>query len=134
MIDIEYELYNEIYEAVMAEFPDVNMTSEYVREPSKFPSVSFVEVDNTTMAPAWSTHEEEEYASILYEVNIYSNKSVGKKSECRKIFNLIDQIMVKKNFNRNMCQPVPNMLDSTVYRLLGRYSGVVSKDKALYRR
>ena len=38
------------------------------------------------------------------------------------------------NFTRTMLEPVPNQDDATIYRMLGRYRAVISKEKTIYRR
>jgi hypothetical protein len=70
----------------------------------------------------------------MYEVNVYSNKTKGKKSECKAIAALIDNELATLGFSRTMLQPIPNMDDATIYRMTGRYTAVISKDKKLYRR
>jgi hypothetical protein len=70
----------------------------------------------------------------MYEVNVYSNKKSGKKSECKKIISIIDEEMSALGFTRIMLQPIPNMDDATKYRMTARYRAVVSKDKVIYRR
>ena len=70
----------------------------------------------------------------MYEVNIYSNKTSGKKSECREIASLLDNEFATLGFSRTMLQPIPNMDDATIYRMTGRYTAVISKDKAIFRR
>jgi hypothetical protein len=70
----------------------------------------------------------------MYEVNVYSNKTVGKKSECIEIIALIDEEMLAMGFSRITLTPVPNENDSTIYRMVGRYRAVVSSDHIIFRR
>jgi hypothetical protein len=70
----------------------------------------------------------------MYEVNVYSNKTIGKKSECKEIAAIIDEQMLALGFARTMLQPIPNLDDATIYRMVGRYSAIISKDKLLFRR
>jgi hypothetical protein len=76
----------------------------------------------------------ENHVSVMYEVNVYSNKNSGKKRECKAIAALIDSEFAALGFTRSMLQPIPNMDDATIYRMTGRYTAVISKDKKLYRR
>jgi hypothetical protein len=73
-------------------------------------------------------------ADVTYEVNIYSNKSSGKKSECKAIATLIDNEFATLGFSRRMLQPIPNIDDATIYRMVGKYRAVVSKNNEIYRR
>jgi hypothetical protein len=134
MIDVENEIFSKVAESVKTAYPTVFMSGEYVRTPPKFPFVSLVEMSNTAYDRTQSSGGLENHASLMYEVNIYSNKKSGKKSECKAIAALIDNEMATLGFSRTMLQPIPNMDDATIYRMTGRYTAVVSKDKKLYRR
>lgn len=134
MIDIENEVFNTVASAVRAVYPDIYMVGEYVKTPPKFPCVSLVEMDNQSYQPTEDSGSSENHASVMYEVNIYSNKTVGKKSECKAIAALIDEQIMALGFARTMLQPIPNLDDATIYRMVGRYSAVISKNKSVYRR
>ena len=71
---------------------------------------------------------------MTYEINIYSNKASGKKSECKSIASLIDNEFATLGLSRTMLQPIPNVDDATIYRITGRYRGVVSTDYKIFRR
>jgi hypothetical protein len=134
MIDCENEIFSNVAKAVKAAYPSVSMSGEYVRTPPKFPFVSLIEMSNTAYDRTQTSGSLENHASLMYEVNIYSNKKSGKKSECKEIATLIDNEMATLGFSRTMLQPIPNMDDATIYRITGRYTAVISKDKKLYRR
>ena len=134
MIDLESEVFDVIGRTLEVAYPSATIKGEYVRTPSKFPFVSFIEMSNTVYDRTQSSGGVENHASVMYEVNIYSNKKSGKKSECKAIAALIDNEMAALGFSRTMLQPIPNMDDATIYRMTGRYTAVVSKDKKLYRR
>jgi hypothetical protein len=134
MIDVENEVFNSVATDVRAKYPDVYMVGEYVKTPPKFPCVSLVEMDNQSYQSTEDSGGSENHVSVMYEVNIYSNKTAGKKSECKAIAALIDERMLALGFARTMLQPIPNLDDATIYRMVGRYSAVISKDKVIYRR
>ena len=134
MINIEEEVFNDVATEVRAKFSDVYMVGEYVKSPPTFPCVSFIEQDNYIYTKTQTSLSDENHCQVMYEVNVYSNKTVGKKTECKHIMALIDNAMLKKGFTRTMMQPIPNIDDATIYRMVARYSGVVSKDKQIFRR
>ena len=134
MINVENEIFNIIAKAVRNAYPQAYVIGEYVKSPAKFPCVSIVEIDNYAYDKTQTSGSLENHANVPYEVNIYSNKTGGKKSECRDIASLIDNEFATLGFSRTMLQPIPNLDDATIYRMLGRYMGVVSKDKIVYRR
>ena len=134
MINVEPEIFNIVAKAVRNAYPQAYVVGEYVKSPSKFPCVAIVEMDNTAYDRTQTSGSLENHADVTYEVNIYSNKTSGKKSECREIASLIDNEFATLGFSRTMLQPIPNIDDATIYRMLGRYRGVVSKDNVIYRR
>lgn len=134
MINVESEIFNIVAKAVRNDYPDVYISGEYVKSPPKFPAVSLIEMGNSTYTKTQTSDSVENHAELMYEVNIYSNKKSGKKSECKAIASLIDNELAALNFSRTMLQPIPNMDDATIYRMTGRYKAVVSKDSKIYRR
>lgn len=134
MIDIENEVFNRVATRVREQFPDIFITGEYVNSPSSFPAVSIVEADNSTRVDTIDSGSNENHANVMYEINVYSNKTTGKKSECKSIMALIDEEMLSMGFSRSTLTPVPNEYDSTIYRMVGRYKASVSSDFEIFRR
>ena len=134
MINVESEIFTIVSKVVREKYPSVFISGEYVRTPSKFPFVSLIEMSNTVYDRTQSSGGLENHASLMYEVNVYSNKKSGKKSECKAIASLIDNELATLGFSRTMLQPIPNMDDATIYRMTGRYTAVISKDKNVFRR
>ena len=134
MIDIENDVFDTVAAKVRAKYNDIYMVGEYVKTPPKFPCVSLMEMDNQTYQLTEDSGSVENHVSVMYEVNIYSNKTVGKKSECKAIASLIDEQMLALGFARTMLQPIPNLDDATIFRMVGRYSAIISKDKVFFRR
>lgn len=134
MIDIENEIFTKIATALREKYDGIFVTGEYVQSPSSFPCVSIIESDNAVYRNGISSTETENYATLMYEVNIYSNKKVGKKSECKSIAKTLDTIMASLNFTRMLLNPIQNFEDATIYRICGRYRAIVSKENVIYRR
>ena len=134
MIDIEKDIFNIVAKAVRNVYPNIYISGEYVKSPPTFPAVSLVEMDNSVYTRTQSSDNVENHADLMYELNVYSNKQSGKKSECKAIASLIDNELATLGFSRTMLQPIPNMDDATIYRILGRYRAVASNDKKIYRR
>lgn len=134
MIDVETELFSEVEGKVREKYPDIYMTGEYVKSPSDFPCVSLVEVDNATFRNTQTAEGKENHAAVMWELNVYSNKTKGKKAECKEIIAFIDELLMERNFTRIMLEPVPNQDGATIYRMLGRYRAVASRDHIIFRR
>lgn len=134
MIDIETEVFGIVSSDVRLKYPKVYMTGEYVKSPPSFPCVSLIETDNQVYRNTRDSGCIENHAQIQYEVNVYSNRTSGKKAECKEIISLIDSKMEKLGFTRTFMNPVPNEQDATIYRMIARYRAIVSKNKTIYRR
>ena len=134
MIDIESELFTSVAEAVRETYPSIYMTGEYVKTPPSFPCVSLIEIDNVIYTNGRDSGGIENFAQVSYEVNVYSNKTSGKKSQCKAILAIIDTEMESMGFTRTLMNQIPNEDDATIYRMVARYRAVVSKDKVIFRR
>lgn len=134
MIDIENEIFTMLKTRLSSEFPGIFVTGEYVAAPPKFPAVSIQEVENDVYRRSQDSGSMENHDMITYEVNVYSNKTSGKKTECKAIAKIIDYELLQKGFTRHMLFPVPNVNDASIYRITGRWMCIVSKDKMIYRR
>lgn len=121
MKDIETFIFTPIAADLRAEFPGIYVTGEYTNKPSSFPHVSIEEVDNFTSTKYLDSSCKEKISSVTYQVSVYSNKTVGKKSECRKILGFIDDRLIGLNFKRISMTPVPNEADTSIYRLVAMY-------------
>jgi hypothetical protein len=134
MIDIENEVFDRVAKRVREQFPDIYMAGDYVKSPSSFPAAFLVEMDNSIRTSTVDSGSNENHVDVMYEVQVYSNKTVGKKSECKAIMALIDEEMTAMGFVRSTLTPVPNEYDSTIYRMVGRYRAAVSADHKIFRR
>lgn len=121
MIDVENQIFTPIAANLREDFNGISVTGEYIRQPATFPHVSIVEQDNYITLMHLDSSEIETYATVMYEVNVYSNKTKGKKSEAKDILSKIDKMMYSFNFIRTSCSPVPNLENATIYRLTARY-------------
>lgn len=134
MIDIENEVYSGVYNVVKERYPNIFIAGEYVAAPAYFPCLTLVEVINSVYMVSSTNDEIENHSLVTYEVNVYSNKTTGKKTECKNIIKLVDDKMASFGFVRRFLQSVPNINDATIYRMFGRYQAVVDKNKTIYRR
>lgn len=133
MIDIENKIINDITVAVRNEFgsdyPNLTCLGEYVDVPSGFPCVTIVEEDNYVYRNSQDENTENN-ANVMYSVNIYTNNINGKKQLAKKIADVVDGVMSGYSFTRMTRTPIPNE-DRTIYRIVMRYSAVVSKGMAV---
>jgi hypothetical protein len=134
MIDIENQIFEKISTALRAEFNPIFVSGELVKAPATFPAIYIEERANSAYQRTQDSGGLENHASLMYEVNVYSNKQTGKKSQCKEIFKIIDNEFQKLGFTRTLKEPIPNLESGTIYRMVGRYTAVVSADERIYRR
>ena len=75
----------------------------------------------------------ENAVSVMYEANIYTNTVGYKKSEAKDILKVVDDEFSKMGFARILCNPVANLSDATIYRIVARYQASIDKDLWVYR-
>lgn len=131
MIDVEFAVYNAVVSELRMMYPDVFATGDVSSSPAKFPAVSIVEINNSVFLPA-RTKNIENAVSVAYEVNVYSNKIGYGKVEAKEILSVIDNSFQKLGFTRTFCNPVQNLEDTNIYRIVARYEAVIDKDFWIY--
>ena len=126
MIDIENYVFNNISKELRKKFQNIFVKSEYVKNVSEFPCVFINEKTNAVLQ---ETSDEiiENHVNLMYQVDIFSNLTSGKKAECKKILKIVDDGMVKMGFVRILCEPIENLEDATIYRITARYSAIVGR-------
>ena len=131
MIDCENEVYTRIAKVLRGKFPVIDIDGDYVKAPSSFPHVSITQSDNYVISEKMTGSAEQ--AQVMFEINVYSNKTEGKKTECKAIMKVIDEVLFRMNFKRLALTPVPNLEDATIYRMVARYRAATD-GKYFYRR
>lgn len=127
MIDIENDVFEVVADAVRAEYPDAYITGEYNDSPATFPAVTIFEGDNS-IVDRMRTENIENAASVMYEINVYSNRVNGRKAEAKEISNLIDDVLTSRGFTRMTRTQVPNLANAKIFRIVSRYRAYVGPD------
>lgn len=126
MIDIENLVLNNVKTALITEYPNINVVSEYLNAPASFPCVSVVEEDNSVYQRSQDSDNNENHVKVMFSVNVYSNKTTGKKTEAKAIMKVVDSAFSSMKFTRTMKQTVNN-IDTSIYRYTARYEAVIGK-------
>lgn len=134
MIDIENEVFTRIKKHVTAEIEGAHVKSTVENVVSHFPCVFVYESDNYALTDTATTGTSENHAVVTFTVEVYSNKSNTKKTECKKILSIVDRSFDGIGFVRIACNPVPNQFDGSIARYIARYRGTVAKNKTIFRR
>lgn len=132
MIDIESIVFSTVASALREKYDGIFVSGEFTDLPAKFPAVTIVESDNSIVQRMRTTHIENAI-NVMYETNVYTNTVGYKKSEAKDIMETLDEEFTKLGFARTMCNPVANLQDATIYRMVARYEATVDKDLWVYR-
>ena len=132
MIEIENEVFTKCKNALQNVYGEaIFLSGEIINSPPEFPAVMIEEKDNYNYLDSISSLHKENHVIVFVEIQIYSNKKAGKKTECKKIASIIDMVMQNLGFNRTMNQPVTNIANPAIARRIMRFRGLVSKEKYL---
>lgn len=132
MIDFANEIFNTVAVPVRAKHDGVKVIGEYTRQPSVFPTVTLDETRNVTVAKLEDSSNEETYAGLTYRLQVFSNKTSGKKAEARAIFATADKVMLGLGFRRITYTTTPEIYESTIYSITATYEGVIDANGVIY--
>lgn len=134
MIDFQNEIFTTVATVVRSEHEGTTVTGEYTRSPSKFPTVTLDEIENITVGSLVDSSKEERYSGLGYRLQVFSNKTGGKKAEARAIFATADKQMCGLGFRRVTYSTTPEIYESTIYSITATYEAVVDLNGVIYKR
>ena len=134
MIDILNEIFTAVAAPVREAHPGVMVTGEYTRQPSKFPALTLDEIQNVMVDRLEDSSDQETFSALTYRLQVFSNKSSGKKAEARSIFATADNVMRCLGFRRVTYTTTPEIYDSTVYSISATYEAVADVNGTIYKR
>ena len=120
MIDIETKVYSPIATALKAEYSGIFVTSEPTPIPEKPLVVGIVQMDNYMSINRLDNSGRERFSTLMFQVDVYSNKQTGKKSQCKEVIDFVDKMMFDLNFTRLSLTPIPSP-ETGYYRYTARY-------------
>ena len=128
MIDIESYIVTALTNAIHEKYPEAVVIGDYIEELAKFPTVTITEIRNATVRRMQDDEPTEHYATISYEINVYSNERIGKKEIAKDIIDICDGVMIGLKFVKGLTRRLP-AIDHlrTVYRMYARYTAVVGE-------
>lgn len=118
------QIYTRVRTAVLAVASTAFITSTYTPTPSKFPAVFVREVGKFTPTKCISLGNTEDVKEVTIEVQIYSNKTSGAKTEADGILSAIETALKTAYFYEISAAPIDNA-DSSLYRLVARFRRIV---------
>jgi hypothetical protein len=134
MIDYQNEIFTAVATAVRAMHTGAMVIGEYTRSPSQFPAVTLDEIENVTVPALVDSSDEERYCGVTYRLQVFSNKTAGKKAEARAVFSTADAVLFGLGFRRTTYTTTPEIYDSTIYSITATYEAIIDADGVIYSR
>lgn len=133
MIDIMSQVFTRFKADITEKYPKCRVINEYVRVPSKFPTVTFEETKNVTPTSLYDSSMRQKFATLRYRVRIFTN-SETKQNDARQIFKVADDSMWAMGFNRRFYSPRPEIYQGTIYEIEVTYECTVDENGTIYRK
>lgn len=125
MVDIENEVFNRVAQALRKEFTGIQVYGERLATMSRFPAVILIEDDNARPQGTMSLSNDPQLsADLMYTVEIYSNLTSGKKSEAKRIREVVAREMNDMGFTQTYSNPTDNV-DRTIFRYTLRFTKTI---------
>lgn len=134
MIDFENQIFTMIVKSLRSKYgKGIFVTGENVSTIQKqFPAVSIIQKSNDILFQTRTMENNENHATVMIEVDVYSNLEKGKKQQAKEITALINDIFVEHNFVRIFSEPLDNLSDMKIYRIKSRFKAVIGKNGMIY--
>ena len=129
MIDVENLVFNTVYDAVHAVYPDVNVEKGFNEELATFPCVVIRETNNVPVQRTITDDCAENHTQITYQVDVYSDKAGTARTECKELLKVVDDAMTdvsSMKFRRTHTSEALN-IKRTIFRQYARYTVIVGK-------
>ena len=131
MIDYSNEIFNDAATVLRNTVDGITVIGEYVSSPTSFPTVTIDEISNVPKHR--DSAKTEKYATVRYRVQVFSNKSSGKRVEARSIFNVIDTRFTELGFVRKTYTTTPDVYNSSVYQITATFDAVIDAEGVIYK-
>lgn len=131
MIDYEVKIFNRVHATAAPLCANKKFVSTIISEaPTAFPAASLIELDNRTVQKRQSSTPTENYAHIIYQLDVYATS----KAKCREVYAAVDSTMLGMNFSRTSGRYIDNAQNTKVFRYTARYEAEIDQDGNIYRR
>lgn len=134
MNDFVNEIFTAVAVPVREAHPGVIVSGEYTRKPSGFPAVTLDEIENVVVDRLEDSSNEEVYSGLTYRLQVFSNKTRGKKAEARAIFATADSVMRRLGFRRVTYTVTPEIYESTIYSITATYEAIIDANGVISKR
>ena len=131
MIDFSNEIFNAVAKHLRSLYKGIQVIGEYVKIPSKFPTVTIDEISNIPIH--LDSAKVNKYADVVYRVQVFSNAEKGKRAEARKIYKTVDKKMMELGLFAKSYTSTPTIYNSEVYTITATFGGTIDVNGVIYR-
>ena len=126
MINIESKVFDTVFNAVTAIYPNADVTTGFDEKTAIFPCVVVEETDNAAFRKTITDDCAENHARIIYEISVYTDNANNAKTIGKNILEIVDDAMQSLKFRRNR-KNKPLNIARTIFRQYARYDVIVGK-------
>jgi hypothetical protein len=127
MVNICNQIFNSLKEKINADFPDVSVQKEYQPVASKFPTVTFYEIENAEFSHTLDYTERA--SNLAFQIDIFTTSGT-KESLAKQISKSVSENLENIwHMKRAFANPLTNAVDTDIYRYTMRYSCKIDEDK-----
>lgn len=126
MIDIESKVFDTVFNAVIAEYPNADITTGFDEKAATFPCVVVSEINNQPYRSSNTDDCAENHTRLTYEVSVYTDNVNVAKTEGKRILGIVDSALQGLKFRRVHLNK-PLNIDRTLFRQYGRWEAIVGK-------
>lgn len=126
MIDIENKVIDTIQNAFVEAGRSVDVLGEYVLQPESFPCCMVRNLSSSAYRRSMDGALKPHHVNVSFQIDIFSNKEVGAKSEVKELTEITMEAMCGMKFVLDSFNVITNE-DRTVSRATSRYSAIVQE-------
>lgn len=134
IFQIMKEIYTDVTNAVLASYPTCTIRNSFVYAPDAFPFASIVMSGDGNTQNTRDSSDVDKYNDITATVDIYTNKTDGKKTQAEDIMGIINKKFFSLNFKLVSCKPNSNISNAQIYRLSATFTATVDCYGNIYAR
>ena len=134
MLDYSRQVFSRTTLHLREKFSGIYTSQSDSTAPPKFPAVTVVQKNNAVYKRTIDCDSRENHVKVMFQVDIYSNEptEVDRIVLAEKIRNEISDFMLDIGFIRTLCEPIPNVMDMSIYRISMRFEGIIGADSLVY--
>lgn len=134
MFNIQKEIFTQVSNAVLTSYSTCRITNSFIYAPAQFPCVAIVLSDDGTTYNMRDSSGNDNFRDITIIVDVYSNKTDGKKTEAESIMQIVIDTLFPLNFNMVSCKPFSEINNAQNYRITATFTATVDGSGNIYTR